>query len=100
MRTGVGYSAALVAKENTALIVIISARKSRKVSENCQTLSHSAKNAGMTAISVEIMNSAASVNTKMRVPQTLKFAFAFFFAAFSAEISVLANVVFTPNQYV
>ena len=54
----------------------------------------------MTAIRVEIMNSAASVNTKIRVPQTLKFAFAFFFAAFSAEISVLANVVFTPNQYV
>lgn len=54
----------------------------------------------MTAIRVEMMKSAASVTTRMRVPHNLKSAFAFFFAAFSAVISVLANVVFTPNQYV
>ena len=52
----------------------------------------------MTAIRVEMMKSAASAKTSMRVPQTLKFAFACFFEAFSAVlISVLANVVFTPN---
>ncbi len=54
----------------------------------------------MTVINVEMMKRAAKTHTKIRVPHTFMFAFAFFCAALLAAFSVLANGIFPPNQYV